>query len=215
MTKKAAIVITLVALVSVGAWAADKEAPSGTATKGQAAITAARGTVWMQYDDNTSELGMLDITPNSVVGNRYQETAAWGTFYCQQLNLYFLANNSSFSVTYYAGVNTAGTALTSYNYVNVGATTATNTWWLIDGSTTPIDWIGNTASNWTGTAYLGAYNGSGENLGLDTSGAGPFQGFSTSSFTGSGYTPGAYHAMIRAEFAGDQVPVELMNFATE
>lgn len=214
MLKKTAIVIALVALVAVGAWA-DKEAPSGTAVKGQAATEATRGAAWIQYDDGTSELGMADITPNSVVGNHYEQTAAWGTFYCQQLNLYFLANNSSFSVTYYAGINTGATALTGYNYVNVGAATATNTWWLIDGTTTPVDWIGNTASNWTGTAYLGAYNGTGENLGLDTSGTGTFHGFSLSSFVGSGYTTGTYQAMIRAEFAGPAVPVELMTFATE
>ena len=214
MAKKVLIIIACVGLAATGVWA-DKEAPSGTADKGQAAATPTRGAAWIQYDDGTSELGMDDITPNSVVGNRYLETAAWGTFYCRQLNLYFLANNSSFSVSYYAGINGGGTALTGVNYVGVGAATATNTWWLLDGTTTPIDWVGNPASSWTGTAYLGAYNGTGENLGLDTSGAGPFQGFSLSSYTGAGYTPGSYHAMIRAEFAGDLVPVELMGFSAE
>ena len=213
---KRLVVSTLfIGLVAVGAFA-DKEAPSGTATRNDGMVAPTRGTVWIQYDDGTVDQSADDITPNDTVGNHYEQTAAWGTFYCQQLNVFQVANNTAFSVTYYAGLNTAGTALTGHNYINVGvASTATNTWWLIDGSSTAIDWIGNPSSSWTGTAYLAAYNSGTDTPGLDTSGSGPFHGFSLSSYNGSGYTTGNFHAMIRAQFAGDSVPVELMNLVVE
>jgi len=211
--------VTAIAVVAAFAvaTAADKPGvtPAGAAAQAGTGVPpeATRGTAWIQYDDGTSELGGWDVAPTGGnVGNIFVPGGGWGTFYADQLSVFYRAwSGGGFSVSAYSGLNGPATALTGNSYIWFVASpgTGTNAWHLI---TAAQGWIGNTTYNWNGNAYIGAYNSNNDNVGVDTSGA---HGYSCTNYSGTGYAPGAWNAMLRVRFNGPAVPVELTNFVAE
>lgn len=176
---------------------------------------AVLGTAWITYDDGSMESdgNTAGFPSGGAVGNVFVPNPAWGTFYCDQFSIYHATVNSGFSMSYYAGINTAGTALTGNTYAHFNAASSGNGVWNLETAAT--GWVGNATANWnaaTGFAYIAAYQSATDNIGLDTSGA---HGFGVTNYTGAGFAPGAWNAMLRARFNGASVPVELVGFTVE
>jgi hypothetical protein len=203
----------LVTGLAVAADPAKDETPSGTAVKGGGSHPAVEGTAWVVYDDGIADTDTAAyFLAADAFGNKF--TSSWGTFYCDQVSAYVVSHNGGIFLTYWDALNTAGTSLVNYNWVSVTLPgTTASTWWLADGSTTPIDWIGNPTSAWVNTAFLGNDFNTNDVLGVDATA--PHHGFSVTSYTGPGYQEGSFNAMIRARFNGEAVPVELMTFTAE
>jgi hypothetical protein len=210
------LILGLCVLMAGLAVAADKpgavEIDGAKRSTGSLPSEQIRATLWVQYDDGTME---TDSTTN-LYGNKFVSAGApWGTFYVDQLS-FFVAGvtGSNFWLTQYTSINTSGTDLGGPDFLNLGGITATG-WWFVDGSTTPVDWIGNTTATFSNTAWISADNGSTDFLGVDTSTTAG-HAFTIASFSGGSYTEDSgANAGIRARLNGDQVPVELQAFSIE
>jgi hypothetical protein len=189
---------------------------------------ASRATAWVIYDDGSREAWGGDYTPDSgAAGNKF--TSTWGTFYCDIMSAFAIWNGigSSAYFSMWTGTTNTGTDLTGNTYTNLAGLSSSGSGWVqMDGSTSPIGFIGNTSSVFSNTAWLGVYvySGTGTGLearaarsndvGIDTNGGGS-HGFYVDSYTGTGYNEMSWNAMVRARFNGDNVPVELMGFTVE
>ncbi len=208
------LTVAIVGLVAMVAVADDKDPtpPNGVGVRGTGnGPVATRGTLTVIYDDGSAEsnVGTLGLQ----AGNKFVSSgAAWSTFFIDQVSVYWdVMSGSQAWLTCYKSLNTAGTDLNSYTTSNfvVGSSTG---WKFIDGSTTPIDWVGNAASTFVDTAWISA-DDIGDFAGLDTNTTAG-HGFTITSYTGSGYTEdSSFNAMIRPRLNGDSVPVELQSFS--
>jgi len=166
------------------------------------------------YDDGTFESDVdSQVYANEVPGNKFDNP--WTAYYCKAINVYVYSQTGGFFLTGYDSINTANTALSDYTYDYTGSGTNTNTWLLIDNpSPGTADWINGTSFTFNNTMWIGNSDGSSIDIGVDTNG-GNFHGYYCTSFTGAGYTTVSHNLGIRATFAGDSVPVELMEFSAE
>jgi hypothetical protein len=170
------------------------------------------GTAWLIFDDNSAEQwAFADYSATyDVVGNKF--TSTWGTFYCDIVRMYmrFTADTSGYMSAY---SSLSGTVLQGNSYVTIspGTTTA---WIEVDGSTSSVGWIGNSAYTFQNTAWIGNDAYVTCEVGIDTNGGGA-HGFGVTAYTGTGYAEQGWDAMVRARFNGDNVPVELMTFTAE
>jgi len=168
-------------------------------------------TLFVVYDDGSFESNSaVDLTGNKFASGG----AAWGTFYVDQMSFYVDSlGGTAVWLTSYTSLNTAGTDLGGADYLNLGGLTHTG-WWYVDGSTTPVDWIGNTTVVFTDTAWIAADNTS-DYIGVDTSTTGG-HGFTIASYSGDSYSEDSgVNAALRARVNGDNVPVELQAFSIE
>ena len=197
----------------VGGGSTEEGIPAGAVVKGEGPHETERDTGWLIYDDGTAEDGGLNYFPNAVDGFGNKFTSNWGTFYCDQLSVYWLFIQSNPWIAAYGQLN--GTTLQSNQYLQINMPTATApTWYFFDGSSTPVGFIGDTGFTWVDTAYIGADFAPNFDVGVDTTSS-PQMGFSLTNRFGQGYAEGPFNAMIRARFNGDGVPVELMTFTAE
>lgn len=214
---KSFLALTCVTLLATGvALAVDPTGdgtPAGVVVKGGGTHEAVRDTAWLIYDDGTAESSGLNYFPSGVdaFGNKF--TSNWGTFYCDQLSVYWLFLQSDPWIAAWRQLN--GTTLQDGIYMSLNLPTATAaTWWFFDGSSTPRGFIGDTTFTWVDTAYIAADFAPNFDVGVDTTSS-PQMGFSLTNRFGQGYSEGPFNAMIRARFNGDGVPVELMTFTAE
>ena len=210
-----------------GAYAAQIKTSDGTNHP-----EAVSGTAWVIYDDGSREAWGGDFVPGSgaAAGNKF--TSTWGTFYCDIMSAYAIWTGTGSSLYFSMWTSTAnsGSDLAGNNFNTFSGLAASGSGWVqMDGSTSAIGFIGNPASVFSNTAWLGVYITAGggpegpespqgitviNDVGIDTNGPGS-HGFYVDSFTGTGYNEQSWNAMVRARFNGDNVPVELMTFTAE
>jgi hypothetical protein len=179
---------------------------------------ATEATAWIQYDDGTREDWGANYTiDGGSVGNKF--TSSWGTFYCDQASAFMQINSTTgFYLTAYTGLSGSTLQGNDDQWFTYTTTDTTATGWFY--VTTTGDFLGNTTFVFNNTAWIAAYYSTITSalpyydVGIDTSGP-PNHGFAVTVWSGSGYSEGAYNAMIRARFNGDGVPVELMGFNVE
>lgn len=200
-------------------------------TDGTDHAKAGRGTAWVIYDDASREAWGGDYGQNGgAAGNKF--TSTWGTFYCDMMSAFVKWTGTGTNLFYsmWTGTANTGADLAGNTYTTIsGVPTSGTTWILVNGSTSPVGFIGNTNSTFSNTAWLGVYISSPtttglrgpdsrlalpNDVGIDTNGGGS-HGFYVDQYTGTGYHESAWNAMVRARFNGNAVPVELTGFTAE
>jgi len=173
---------------------------------------SSEGEANVYYDDGTFESD-VDTQGYSDPGNKFDNP--WTAYYCKAVNVYVLYQSGSFWLTCYTGYNATANSLTGQDYDLTGTGTNSNTWVYITNPTpSASDWINDTANTFNNTMWIGNDDDVDVNIGIDTNG-GNYHGFYTTTYSGANYNEISQNLGIRATFAGDSVPVELMEFSAE
>jgi len=177
---------------------------------------AVRGTQWVTYDDGSREAWAGASVPDvAAAGNKF--TSPWGSFYVDMISAYVKwVNPVGITFSMWTATTHTGAALKgNHNVAPFSPSTISGSGWvLVDGSITATGFIGNAASAFSNTAWLGVYVRTGTDIGIDTNGGGS-HGFHVTQYQGAGYHEQSWNAMIEARFNGSNVPVEMMSLSVQ